>query len=394
MIDRVLVEQCALCGSCGNSCPVNAITYTKKYRGFLYPSIDYNKCISCNLCEQVCPVCGDKKYSIESAFPQGYIGRSPEKHIRIQSTSGGIFASLVQEILKENGYVCGAVMDDSFHVKHILTDEWKEILRMMGSKYVQSNVGNVYHEIKLVLEKGKPVLFSGCPCQIAGLRAYLGDKPSHLYLVELVCHGIPGDEMLKGYLRLQEKRNRAKVKSIEFRCKDLGWHSSAVKVGFENGVQYLEPITVDAYMAGFLGGITLKECCYACKFKSYKAGSDLILGDFWGAEAEVPRIDDNTGLSAILVLSEAGQNILKKANLELWDMDVNVIIKYNKNILEATRMNELRTEFYDEIEAGKSYEEAIMKFLWEKPLQRRKRLIRYRLRRMKHWLQGKKETLY
>ena len=152
----------------------------------------------------------------------------------------------------------------------------------MGSKYAQSDMGYCYREIKDVLEKGHKVLFSGCPCQVAGLRTFLGKEYPNLLLVELICHGIPSDHMLQTYIGMQERKYSAKLTKLEFRNKAKGWHNSSVRMEFSHHRVHSKPITADAYMNGFLGSITLKSACYRCHFRNFTAGSDIILGDFWG----------------------------------------------------------------------------------------------------------------
>ena len=190
------------------------------------------------------------------------------------------------------------MFDDEFHVKHILSNAKEDILRMMGSKYAQSDVGYCYREVKDVLEKGCKVLFSGCPCQVAGLHTFLGKEYPNLVLVELICHGIPSDHMLQTYIGMQERKYGAKLKRMEFRNKAKGWHNSAVRMEFEDHRIYSIPYTADAYTIGFLRNITLKSSCYNCHFRNFTTGNDIILGDFWGAEVELPE-DDNKGISDI-----------------------------------------------------------------------------------------------
>ena len=391
MIDKVSVEQCTLCGSCVNACPVGAISFKKEYLDFCYPEIDASRCVNCNLCEKSCPACQPQK-KLSSTEPKAFAGKNPDVSVRKRSTSGGIFYALAQSILKQGGYVCGAVMDEAFHVSHQVSDAPETVEKMLGSKYVQSRTDQVFVEVKKLLDENKPVLFSGCPCQIAGIKAFLNKEYDNLFPAEVVCHGIPSQKMLNAYLSVQEKRTGAKAKSIAFRAKDLGWHSSAAKVEFENGKTYLEPITVDAYMYGFLGGITLKQSCYNCNFKNYQSGCDLILGDFWGAEAEMPELDDNTGLSAIVAVTQKGVTLLQESGIELHEVGLPTIVKYNKNIVQPTAVNPLRTEFYRYAEEA-GYEKAIEKHFWESKIVRFKRITRLRIRRVKHLITGKK-TLY
>ena len=310
MIDKVSVQNCALCGACFNACPVDAIRFSKAYLDFRYPEIDATRCVCCNQCEKACPILGDKS-KLEDGYPIAFAAKSNDDSVRLRSSSGGAFFELASQMLRDGGYVCGAVFDENFHVRHIVSNTQEDIFRMMGSKYAQSDVGYCYREIKEKLTAGEKVLFSGCPCQVAGLRTYLGKSYKDL-LLELICHGIPSDQMLQTYIHMQEKKYGTMLKRMEFRNKTKGWHNSAVRMEFENHRIYSIPYTADAYTIGFLRNISLKSSCYDCHFRNFTAGSDIILGDFWGAEVELPE-DDNKGISAILVNSGKGWMYLTAA---------------------------------------------------------------------------------
>ena len=258
MIDKVTAEQCALCGSCRNACPVDAISFDKKHLDFRYPRIDTDRCIGCNRCEKVCPVLKPVSGSAEG-FPIAYVARNRDDGIRRISTSGGLFHALASRVLAEGGCICGAVLDGQFRVRHIVSDSPDDLRRMMGSKYAQSDMGLCYLEIRDRLTEGRTVLFSGCPCQVAGLRAYLGREYPQLILVELICHGISSAEMLQAYISMREKQYGAKLCRLEFRNKDKGWHRSSVRMEFGNGKVYHAPITEDAYMNGFLNSYNCRK---------------------------------------------------------------------------------------------------------------------------------------
>lgn len=391
MIDKVSVADCALCGACINACPTDAIRFKKQYLDFCYPDIDADLCINCNKCELSCPILGEKSKP-ENGFPIAFAAQSKNDEVRMRSSSGGAFYELADKMLKDGGYACGAVFDEEFHVKHIVSNSKNDVYRMMGSKYAQSDVGYCYREIKEKLIAGEKVLFSGCPCQVAGLRTFLGKEYRNLLLVELICHGIPSDQMLQTYIHMQEKKYGAKLKRMEFRNKTKGWHNSAVRMEFENHRIYSIPYTADAYTIGFLRNISLKSSCYNCHFRNFTAGSDIILGDFWGAEVELPE-DDNKGISAILVNSGKGMDILNHCNLALTPADVETIIKYNRNLLYSAAPNPQRNSFYASADTN-GFEEAIRRYLEENAIQRLKRQSRYALRCIWYAICGKRKPLY
>ena len=391
MIDKVSVQECAICGACINACPVDAISLGKVHLDFRYPQINEDICIHCSQCEKACPILGNKGKPGEG-YPVAFAAKSENDPMRMRSSSGGVFYELADQMLRDGGYVCGAVFDDEFHVKHILSDAKEDILRMMGSKYAQSDVGYCYREVKDMLEKGCKVLFSGCPCQVAGLRTFLGKEYPNLVLVELICHGIPSDHMLQTYIGMQERKYGARLTRMEFRNKKKGWHNSSVRMEFGHHRTYSKPIAADAYMNGFLGSVTLKPTCYQCHFRNFTAGSDIILGDFWGAEVELPE-DDNKGLSAILVNSGKGMDIIDRCNLALTPANVETVIRYNKNLLCSAAPSPKRSSFYASADTN-GLEEAIRRYLEESTIQKLKRQSRYALRCIWHTIRGKGKPLY
>ena len=392
MIDRISVEQCTLCGSCYNACPVDAISFKTLYLDFLYPAIDNSRCVGCDRCEKSCPILADKQEP-ESGYPIAFAARSRDEEARRKSSSGGVFYELASEILSEGGYICGAVFDDHFHVKHIVSNTQKDLYRMMGSKYAQSDMGMCFRQIKTLLDEGKNVLFTGCPCQVAGLRTYIGRKHPNLLLVELICHGIPSDHMLQTYIGMQERKYGARLTRMEFRNKKKGWHNSSVRMEFENGRVHSEPMTFDTYMQGYFRGVTLKESCFSCQFRGFKSGSDLTIGDLWGAEISIPDMDDNNGLSAVIVNSEKGTLFLNRSKIIRRQFEIDKILKYNQSLLTSFDEGAQRTAFYAYTERY-DLERAIETFFQETLLQKAKRKFRFFLRYAWYTLQGKGKPLY
>lgn len=390
-MDKVSVQECAICGACINACPVDAISLDKVHLDFRYPQINEDICIHCNRCEKACPILGNKGKP-ENGYPVAFAAKSENDPMRMRSSSGGAFYELASQMLRDGGYVCGAVFDESFHVRHIVSNSQEDLLRMMGSKYAQSDMGYCYREIQEKLGAGEKVLFSGCPCQVAGLRTYLGKPYKDLLLVELICHGIPSDHMLQTYIHMQEKKYGAKLIRMEFRNKKRGWHNSSVRMEFGNHRIYSIPYTADAYSIGFLRNITLKSSCYDCRFRNFTAGSDIILGDFWGAEVELPE-DDNKGISAILVNSGKGMDIIDRCNLALTPANVETVIKYNKNLLCSAAPSPQRSSFYASADTN-GLEETIRRYLEESTIQKLKRQGRYVLRCIWHTIRGKGKPLY
>lgn len=392
MIDKVTRKECYLCKGCSNICPVDAIDYSIEEKGFFYPKIDYSKCINCNLCEKACPVLNEIE-SPKNNYPVAYAVKSKSIDTRLNSTSGGVFFELGLYILNQGGSVCGTIFDNDFQVVHVITKEKSMLEKMRGSKYAQSDVKLVYREIKKLLNNGKIVLFCGCPCQTAALKLYIKKEYENLYIVDLICHGIPSQKFLDEYIKILEKKYKSKVIDIEFRNKMSGWHNSSVKINFENGKIYSKPIVIDTYMRGYFSGTTMKDSCYTCNVKNFHSGSDITIGDLWGAEINFPELDDNLRLSAVFVNSKKGNELLNKIDINKIKINNDSIIKYNRNVVESTMPNQNRNEFYKYCEKN-GIGKALNDYFSETKKEYIKRKIKYQLKCIKNKIQGKDKPIY
>ena len=394
MIDKLSPNECALCGSCADACPTGAISFDKEYLDFRYPVIDPDKCVSCGLCEKACPVLslGAKAADTQEEH-RVYAARNPDTDVRRSSSSGGVFWALAKNTLSCGGYVCGAVFDEEFHVRHMISNREEDVRKMMGSKYAQSDLTGVYKQVRELLRDGKQVLFTGCPCQVAGLRSFLGSDHENLLTADIICHGIPSGIMLRAHLDYLEKKYRSKIETLCFRDKKYGWHRSAVRIRFSNGAEYCIPYIADAYIKGFLNGTTLKESCFDCRFRNFRSGSDLTMGDFWGAEAVLPNLDDNIGLSAVIANSEKSITALQQCGLDLHAANLDTVIRYNRKLIDSTKRSSDRDAFY--LYAQKNgYSAAIGKLLTESLPDKLRREGSYRLRCLRNYLLGRKKPLY
>lgn len=392
MIDKVSTKECYLCKACGDVCPVEAIDFCKEEYGFFYPQINFSKCIKCNMCEKVCPALGEISEPQDN-YPIAYAARSKNLDVRLKSTSGGLFFELASMIIKSGGAVCGAVFNEDFKVVHKIVEKQDDIRLMCGSKYVQSDMRGIFRKIKSILQSGKKVLFCGCPCQTAALKQYIKVGNENLILVDFICHGIPSQKFFDAYKKEMEKIYKSEIKEVHFRDKSRGWHSSSVKMNFENGKAYQKPITADAYMTAFLGGTIMKERCYECQMKDFHSGSDITLGDFWGAESVLPELDDNIGVSAVLVNTKKGLRLLDSLEIDKYVVDKEEIIKYNHNVRYSTMMNPKRKEFYKFCQTHE-IGEALVKFFGETKYELFKRELKYKMRCIRNKIQGKEKPLY
>nr|WP_319489985.1 polysaccharide pyruvyl transferase family protein [uncultured Caproiciproducens sp.] len=303
--------ECTGCGACYNVCPVDAIKMEMDTIGFLQPIVQKDRCINCGRCLQTCPVLTpDKNENISE--PDCYAAAMSDV-VRLQSSSGGIFTALAEVVLAKGGAVYGAALAPDFSVRHICVKARDELPLLRKSKYVQSDTGLTYREIKEQLQNGHAILFSGCPCQVAGLKAYLGKEYDNLYTVDILCHGVPSQKMLKEYI--QEMPEGNKIISLDFRPKEKAWSASSriLKMNYEDGTSKLVPFSKSEYEQGFHNGLILRNSCENCSFAEYPRQGDISLGDFWGIGDRDISMDDEGGTSAVLVNSPKGQVLLQQA---------------------------------------------------------------------------------
>lgn len=336
------VTACTGCMACLNGCPVDAIHMECDIEGFLVPVIDAERCIRCGRCKEICPVCNeiaDKGVLL----PNECYAIMGKTEIRRNSSSGGVFGILAESILAEGGYVAGVVWNKDWQVEHIVSDDRNDVERMRSSKYVQSNIGVTYRKIKALLESGKQVLFTGCACQTAGLKCYLGKEYDTLLLAEVVCHGVPSQAVFDAYIRDIDE-----VDHISFRDKTIfGWNPG-LYIRYRNGGEY-KGQRDDSYLFGFLNNWFLRKSCYECKFKNKKY-SDIVIGDFWGIR-QIPGFDDGWGTSFVTVNTAKGAEHLEKIRSrfeKITCLRTSHAVQNNRCISESVSMPACRELFFSQ----------------------------------------------
>ena len=291
----------------------DAIRLIESEEGFLYPEIDESKCVDCKLCVKTCPVnCATDANSYKAVYAA--LDKSDED--RAKSTSGGIFALLAKHIIKQGGYVYGAALDNDLVVRHVETHTFECLDRLRKSKYVQSEIGYCYRQAKQRLSNGYQVLFSGTPCQIAGLRNYLKKDYPNLLTIDILCHGVPSPEMFRKYIRSEEQLALSPLVNIQFRTKKIGWKENVTVREFASG-QVAD--WADTFVPGFLSDYFLRESCYTCPYATEKRQGDITLGDYWGYKETPPEFieDDDKGISLVIINSEKGKNAFRSIRREI-----------------------------------------------------------------------------
>lgn len=343
---------CVGCGNCSNICPAKAILMKPNDEGFLHPFVNHEMCVNCQMCEKVCPHNG-LIYKDVPDLPKTCLVRSKNEEILKSSASGGLCSTLASFFVEEmNGYVCGAVYDDSFKVHHIVSNALDDIRKMSSSKYVQSNLGNVFTNVKNKLNEGLPVLMIGTGCQIYALKKFLRKEYENLFCIDVICHGTPSPKVQEEYLKWLEAQ-KGEVKNINNRNKKYYPHGyvCTYKVLFKNDKLMVNRYSGDPMAHAFFSHLSIRKSCFNCQFKSIHRISDLTVGDFWFSEM-YGMGEDKLGINLCLVQSDKGRNLLNSISelIEEKEIDAESAIVQNGGMIYGScKENPCRTEFFEKL---------------------------------------------
>lgn len=372
-------KDCCGCSACVQKCPRQCISMYEDEEGFLYPLIDVTLCIDCSLCEKVCPELQQSDIRSPKAT---YAAKNPDKNIRRQSSSGGVFTLLAEKIISEGGVVFGAKFNKKWEVVHDYVETVEGLAAFRGSKYVQSQIGESYKQTETFLKHGRSVLFSGTPCQIAALRLFLHKVYDNLLLVDFICHGVPSPGVFRQYLKeeIEEFAHQGdgknsvsshpksffserdgligedflNVEAISFRDKKLGWKkfsfalilSKASAAGEKNTVSLSYTLDKHPFLRGYLHNLYLRPCCHFCPVRELKSGSDITLGDYWGIDSIMPELDDDQGVSAVTVNTEKGYLALHSTTVVLWSSSWTDLCQRNPSLMRSAVALDCRAAFF------------------------------------------------
>lgn len=366
MINLKEKKECCGCSACKNICPKKAIVMVQDEKGFSYPDIDKKLCINCGLCNKVCPIL-QKRQKTERNI-EIYAAMNRDSEIRIKSSSGGIFTLLAENIIKKNGIVFGVEFDKNFHTKHTYIDRIEDIGKYRGSKYIQSDIGESYNKVKAFLEEGKYVLFTGTPCQIEGLQTFLMKKYDKLYTQDIICHGVPSVNVWDKYLLYRKSIDKLNnIEYIKFRDKkNSGWNNYELSFKYDSKEVFISH-NDDLFMKIFLSDIALRDSCYECKFKTKYRNSDILIADFWGIEEVFPEMNDEKGISLVIVNSKKGKELFEeiKEKLKYKKVIFEEAIKNNPSMLKCAKKNKYTEDFFDDFNEM-NFNELINKYINEK----------------------------
>lgn len=357
MINISRKEDCCGCGACYDACSRQAILWETDCEGFSYPRVDTSKCIDCGLCNKVCPIENSETINHHNdGFSPMVLGAyHKDENIRFTSTSGGAFWGLAEAFIKDGGYVSGAVFVDHFKVKHIVTNDIKELEKIKGSKYCQSDSREMFKQIRDLLIAGEKVMATGLPCQMAGLRLYLRRDYENLLIVDLICHSVPSPLLFEKYIDYLEKKYKSPVIKYHPKNKELGgWHHFSFKAYFANGQIYHQ--NSDLYTQVAFDSVMARYSCFECHYKDIPQPSDLTIGDFWGIENIDKSFDSPNGVSKIMINNEKGKKIVEKLKcFEIKQYSLEESVQNNKRawsqIKTATRCDQaIRDRFVDNLQ--------------------------------------------
>jgi acetyltransferase-like isoleucine patch superfamily enzyme/coenzyme F420-reducing hydrogenase beta subunit len=350
---------CTGCAACANKCPHNAIAMEDDNEGFLYPKIIENACTKCDLCVNVCSVLHPNEKITANLQPRGvYAAYSLDEEIRYMSTSGGAFSEFAKHIFSIGGVCYGAAYDEQFNVHHVRISTLEELPRIRQSKYYQSMIGDVFKQVKKDLDNGVNVLFSGAPCQCAGLSNFLSKEYDNLLILDFICHSINSPKAFRAYLRELEEQKDGKVSRVWFKNKEQnGWKRFSSRVDFtDKDDYYIQHWEHDAFMKGFLKyRMYMRPSCHECSFKEFKRPADVTLADFWGLIWNNPEMTDDmkNGVSAVIINTEKGEAVFDsfvKQNMYIEKHALEDVIPKNGALLHSQKPGLYRDFFFEQVD--------------------------------------------
>ena len=344
---------CCGCQACGDVCPKESISFKTDEEGIWYPEVNSDTCIDCHLCEKVCPLINNISRASNTSNPKTYILQAPNPIDRLNSASGGAYSLLMREIFKRGGYVAGHVWDTNYIVKGYISCNPDDFSILQSTKYLQSNIEGLYKDVKKILDKGRFVLFSGCPCQNAAMRSFLRKEYDNLLMTDFTCMGIDSPLAFKKYIESLESQFDSKVVFFKAKSKEVGWRYLTNKACFENGQTYFGINGRDANLKATFLDILVRPSCYDCKYKGFPRISDITIGDYWRKKYDYDPLDDNTGTSYVMLHNNKAisffENVKPRCNYR--EVDFEEILKANKFALYSLPRPKFdRSEFYKRLQ--------------------------------------------
>lgn len=347
-IEIIDKKDCCGCSACADVCPKNCIKMVADSEGFVYPEVDKLQCVNCSACIGVCPI---KKFRKSNSDYTAFACRNNDDEIRRQSTSGGVFTPLAEEIIKTGGVVIGASFDKNFQVEHTCVEDVSELYKFRSSKYVQSNTEGIFNKTKDLLLQGRRVLFSGTPCQVYALKTYLKKDYDNLVTVDLFCYGVPSPKVWNKYLDFANPQGK-NIESISFRDKRISWEDYSLTISYgdsETSKFWKE----DAFARGFGFSVFNRPYCSVCRLKSFSRISDITLGDLWHIDRIFSEMNDHKGTSILCVNTDKGKALFDsiKSALTYREIDNQTLRNAYPVLGVPTKPHKNRGKFFEQLES-------------------------------------------
>ena len=385
MIELCAHDDCTGCMACRSACSQDAISIEHE-NGFAYPVINTMSCVQCGACMKVCPSLDEILTEPQPSKHEVYACYSKDSDIRRASSSGGMFTVLASSILSTSkGAVSGVTVGADLNVKHTIVSSVDELSLLRGSKYVQSEVGNCYNDLRSMLNRGNSVVFSGTPCQVAAINKLIKRNREHLYTIDFICHGVPSPQFFRAYCLYLEEQYQSKIQSLKFRDKAQGWMFYNMKVLFENGQIYIGKWHSDPFLRGFLRDLVLRPSCYNCKYRSMKRESDITIADYWEYIHHNYRYwNTDKGVSKVIINSEKGKlwflNSIQKYHVKYFSRTLQDKVSVEKSLVSKCVRPEKVDSFWLDFQSDK-FGLLIDKYLFPDPvslkIRIRQRLIKW-----------------
>lgn len=367
-------KDCCGCEACVNICPKRCIAMQADVEGFLYPLIDMTSCIDCHLCEKTCPMITPYASEGENAQTvECYAAVNTNQEILHQSSSGGVFFNLVKHFIEEKqGYVVGVIIDDYGVVRHQIANTLSGCKDFLGSKYVQSSIDSIYQSILDLLKEGNWVLFSGTPCQTAGIRKFLKKRYETLVTVDFACHGVPSPTVWKDYRgQLCDRHKTETISHVSFRNKKYGWKEYSLSYRWNEHGETCIKHSVDSYLQAFKQGVTLRPSCYECPFKYYKGRfSDITLCDYWRVRSDEPLFYNKYGVSGVILNTNTGHQVWKEicTGFKVKEISIDALFNSNSSLVKQTPYNRKREQFFKEYSQSGDLCKLLDKYICQNPI--------------------------
>ena len=347
MINVVNKVDCCGCEACYNACPKKCIKMIADKEGFLYPQVDQDNCVNCGLCEKACPIINF--LPTKNKKQVAYLIQHKNDKICNESTAGGAFTGIASYVIEEKGIVFGVEITEEYKIRHTSVNTIEGLKKFRNSKYVQSRVGYTFQQVRNELKKGRMVCFSGTPCQIEGLRHYLGKEYQNLILVDVVCRAVPSPGVWEKYIQ-HEVKQKGELSSIRFRDKSLGYQYSTMELKAVNGKKFREGIETQPWLRMFFSGMIIRPSCTNCKFRSRYRNSDFTIWDCFPSYKYDKSFDERKGTTRMLIHSEKGNKIFEniKNSFKYSEVTSDNVVQNVKEMVTSPTFHPKRTDFFSE----------------------------------------------